>query len=52
MENVNFICEKEYFEGGMSSLVTEFDAFENYDESNEFFGGFDEAKICSKERIF
>ena len=52
MEVVTFTCTKEDFAGSFDSRVTEFDAWENYDLLNEFFGAHDASLMCSKEEYF
>ncbi|MCD8048864.1 MAG: GNAT family N-acetyltransferase, partial [Clostridia bacterium] len=52
MDLVKFICTDENLKGCTSDEVAEFDAYENYDMLNEFFGKHDKSLMCSKEEYF
>jgi len=39
--NIKYQCTKDSFKGSLHNCVKEFDANENYEPLNEFFGAFD-----------
>lgn len=52
MEVVKFICTKNDFKGITDDRVEKFDAFENYDMLNEFFGKHDKKLMEKKDTYF
>lgn len=52
MDNVKFICTKDDFKGEADVRVRIFDAFENYDMLNEFFGKHDKKLMEDKATYF
>lgn len=52
MDVVKFVCEKDYFKGKADMRVQVFDAFENYDMLNEFFGKHDKKLMEDKATYF
>lgn len=52
MDVVKFICAKADFTGGADVRVRIFDAFENYDMLNEFFGKHDKKLMEDKATYF
>lgn len=52
MDVVKFICTKDDFEGMADVRVELFDAFENYDMLNEFFGKHDKKLMEDKNTYF
>ncbi len=52
MDVVKFICAKEDFKGEADERVQLFDAFENYDMLNEFFGKHDKKLMEDKDTYF
>lgn len=52
MDIVKFICTDKQSIIRESEMVREFDAFENYEQLNDFFGAHDKKLMCSKEEYF
>lgn len=52
MDVVKFVCTKEDFKGMADERVQLFDAFENYDMLNEFFGKHDKKLMEDKATYF
>lgn len=52
MDVIKFVCTKDDFKGKADERVAWFDAFENYDMLNEFFGKHDKKLMESKEAYF
>lgn len=52
MDVVKFICTKDMFSGNADERVVRFDAFENYDMLNEFFGKHDKKLMEDKATYF
>lgn len=52
MDVVKFVCTKEDFRGEADDKVQLFDAFENYDMLNEFFGKHDKKLMEDKNTYF
>lgn len=50
--DIKFQCTKDSFKGSTHNCVLEFDASENYEQLNEYFGSFDKSLMCSKEEYF
>ena len=50
--DIKFQCTKDSFKGSTHNCVLEFDAYENYEQLNEYFGSFDKSLMCPKEEYF
>lgn len=50
--DIKLQCKTDSFRGSTHNSVLEFDAYENYELLNEFFGSFDKSLMCSKEEYF
>jgi predicted GNAT family acetyltransferase len=49
---MKFRCTAASFKGTLADGVSEFDAYENFEQLNEFYGSFDKKFMCAKEAYF